>query len=224
MKADWIKLEEYQGDVCGKMVYAAEFEGAIKIGVSVDPVQRLNTIRTSSGRKLIDAYVLWAPDPYVAIAAEAYLHGLHASKRLEGEWFSVSLQGVVKGSLEVTPCNEASGLNKPMSDGQRELGYSLVMVATAEQVLSAQEYSATAAIIPTIGYVFGCISKASEALGRSFEIEPNTTTADAIRAYVAFLEQAEQAGFDTGMNGDELQRIVENSCYYTKAQFKEGLA
>jgi len=69
-----------------KSVYIIECnDETIKIGVSKNPIDRLNTIETSSGKRIINQYVTDKIE--MAFALEKMLHDYFYSFRLNGEWF-----------------------------------------------------------------------------------------------------------------------------------------
>lgn len=78
-------------------LYLIDCGNVVKIGVSLDVVSRIRSLSKSSGRSLDQAYVF--EGEYDARGAEAHLHGVFGSQRLEGEWFSVAGERVLREPL-----------------------------------------------------------------------------------------------------------------------------
>lgn len=76
------------------VVYIMQFDGATKIGVSVDPPFRARTLTAMSGREFCRGVYL--PGDYAAIAVERRLHAQFDSYRLSGEWFSCGIDLILE--------------------------------------------------------------------------------------------------------------------------------
>jgi hypothetical protein len=86
-----------------KYLYVGDFEGAAKIGVSADPLKRLQTLSLSSGRQMNRCAV--AGPFYKATVVEAELLFSFQSERLVGsEWVSATFEQVLaEAQMYVVP-------------------------------------------------------------------------------------------------------------------------
>lgn len=69
-----------------------------KIGVSVNPKERLASLQTANPRPLTLRMLLWHKD---SGWLEARLHGLFYENRVSGEWFSVQPEQVAEKAREI---------------------------------------------------------------------------------------------------------------------------
>jgi hypothetical protein len=77
--------------------------GAVKIGITEDPVQRLGTIQASHYEELAFHRFWWLPGIAVASRIEAGFKGEFADCNIRGEWFAMSperAERLVAASIE----------------------------------------------------------------------------------------------------------------------------
>lgn len=75
-------------------VYILETDGCTKIGKSVNPEKRIETIRTTSGRHIKRVAFSEPCNNYSKIENE--MHKLFKDKRIVGEWFDIKFDDAVK--------------------------------------------------------------------------------------------------------------------------------
>jgi hypothetical protein len=90
----------------GYVYLACDDTGLVKIGVSVNPLQRLAAIETTSGRAITRRYISHMHEGYRE--TERALHETFKEYRFVGEWFRISFDEAVSSlkNLDITPVTE----------------------------------------------------------------------------------------------------------------------
>lgn len=78
----------------GGYVYIIETDKDIKIGRSKNLKQRINSIKTTSGKNIVNIYITPACSNYCFIENE--MHKIFKKQRVIGEWFNSNIKEVVE--------------------------------------------------------------------------------------------------------------------------------
>ncbi|MDF3606334.1 GIY-YIG nuclease family protein [Paracoccus sp. DMF-8] len=224
MKANWLPLtpdtETRKGE---SVVYLGVFADAVKIGISINPKERLRSLSTTSGRMLERAFILMAEQAYDARRAEMDLHARFSSIRLEGEWFLPQAIAAMKAPIEVNQIDGfAEGADSRVTDQFARFGFKLLPVATADQVREAQIWSVKVAFIPIMAEIMVALSETAAKAEAAFEVKPGMSGSDVLMAWSALIEKA--GGLHHSRNlGDVLDRIANEATYYSEDEFVSGL-
>jgi len=105
---------------CVGYVYAIETDSNhVKIGCSINPLQRIRTIETQSGKASINYWVSYELENWYLI--ESMVHELLKAKRKIGEYFDVSFNDAITTINSVLPqkltTNDYHRLEKKQRDG-----------------------------------------------------------------------------------------------------------
>lgn len=75
-------------------VISADLEGPVKLGLSRHPEKRVRQLQTASAVPLLIHHVEEVEEDRVKIAEKA-LHRLLGHKRMQGEWFNLSVEEAI---------------------------------------------------------------------------------------------------------------------------------
>ncbi|WCE67981.1 GIY-YIG nuclease family protein [Sulfitobacter faviae] len=223
VSAEWVELSaDFKTDGPNAVVYLGVFSDALKIGISIDPVARLRTITTSSGRELLRSFVLIADENYDAHKAERAIHESFKTSRLEGEWFTLEIEVEALSSRHVEWAPpRGKGLEGPLTLKQAELGYNFMAVATPRDVYKAQIGAVQRAYMPLVGNFLEATAKATTATGLSFTITPGMSYLDVLRQLADSWGVASNYLDETGIDVTDLAESIAHGSW---EEFSRGLS
>jgi len=204
------------------VVYLGVFADAIKIGISIDPVSRLRTITTSSGRDLLRSFVLVADENYDAAHAEREMHLQFGESRLEGEWFTseIEVNALVPRDVKWISPREKQ-LEGPLTPKQAEFGYNFMAVATPRDVYRSQVSAVHRAYMPLVANFLEATTKAAAATGLSVTITPDMSCSDVLLQLADLWRVAEDYLEDTSI---DVTGIAESCAHGSLEEFLRGLS
>jgi len=82
-----------EGDKESGYIYIVSYDDMTKIGISIDPKSRINSLQTSNPKSFENFFVSERTEDYKSI--EKQLHDFFNDHRLKGEWFDITFERAV---------------------------------------------------------------------------------------------------------------------------------